>query len=191
MKNIHYQALQSEARNDSFWAPRSLPLTLPFCLLPSLRSFPTSLLALSLFLISTLTSIFTFFFFYIAVRYAVSPFISFTKAVKFFSLSASAASPRWTVGRVKWNERNVQTLNGFHRHTMFSRFYNNWDPGWPGCCCIVDYLRQRDTLHSQSTPAFRVQIGIMPLVIIMISSATVSFPVDGVTACVLPSWHVS
>lgn len=159
-----------------------LPLTLTFylsiCLLPSLWSFLTSFPSLSLFLISPLSSIFTF---YIAVRYASSSFISFTKAVKFLPLSASAVSPQWWVGSVKWNEGNVQTLTGFHLHAMFSRFYYNWDPDWPDCCCIVDYLRQRDTVHSQSTwgsrtPVFWVQIGIMPLGII-ISSGTVPFPV--------------
>lgn len=172
-----------------------LPLTLTFylsiCLLPSLRSLLTSLPAL--FPLFNFFSFFHFHVFYIAVSYVGSPFISFTKAVKFLSLSASTTSPQRRVGSVKWNERKVQTLTGFHLHAVFSRFYNNWDPD---CHCVVEYLRQRDTVCSQSTgesttPGFRLQIGIMPLGVIMISSCTVLFPVDDVTcascmACTKP-----
>lgn len=152
MKNIHYQALAvrgmewlipspSLSLSRSIYPSVCFPLSHPFSL-PFLH-FPSFWFRLFLPFSRVLHSC--------ELRH--SPFISFTKAVKFLSLSASAASPQPKV--VKWNERNVQTLTGFHLHAVFSQFYNNWEPD---CCCTVDYLRHRATVRSQRTRGSRTPV---------------------------------
>lgn len=183
MKNIHYQALQSQARNDSFRAPLSLSLSIypSVCfLLPDPFSLP--------FLHFPYFFHFHFFLHSCEVRRLAIYLIHKSSEILLSICQRCVSSLKGRPCEIKWEKcANLEWVSS-SRH-VFS-VLPQLGPWLTRLRLHSRLFKSKRLVYSQSTPVFRVQIGIIPLGII-ISSGTVPFPVDVVTACLLPSWPIS